>query len=96
MLKSYATSLRLLSDRRDDLVARRTQVLKYLHALLTDLVPGAVPAHFSAATAAALPRRRPTGRRPAIPSIAAASCTVWPAAGSSMEPAVMEDPAYRS
>jgi transposase len=56
-LESHATTLRLLSDRRDDLVARRTQVLNRLHALLADLVPGAVPAHLSADTAAALLRR---------------------------------------
>jgi transposase len=57
MLESHATSLRLLSDRRDDLVARRTQVLNRLHALLADLVPGAVPSRLSAATAAGLLRR---------------------------------------
>jgi transposase len=63
-LESHATTLRLLSDRRDDLVARRTQVLNRLHALLADLIPGTVPPRLSAATAAALLRR---GRPPAGP-----------------------------
>ena len=63
-LESHATTLRLLSDRRDDLVARRTQVLNRLHALLADLVPGTVPSRLSAATAAALLRR---SRPPAGP-----------------------------
>jgi len=56
-LESHATTLRLLSDRRDDLVARRTQVLNRLHALLADLVPGSVPQRLSVDTAAALLRR---------------------------------------
>jgi transposase len=61
-LESHATTLRLLSDRRDDLVARRTQVLNRLHALLAELVPGTVPAHLSADRAAALLRGvRPSG-----------------------------------
>jgi transposase len=63
-LESHATTLRLLSDRRDDLVARRTQVLNRLHALLADLVPGTVPPRLSADTAAALLRR---SRPPAGP-----------------------------
>jgi len=63
-IEGHAATLRLLSDRRDDLVARRTQVLNRLHALLADLVPGAVPVHLSADTAAALLRR---SRPPAGP-----------------------------
>jgi transposase len=63
-LESHATTLRLLSDRRDDLVARRTQVLNRLHALLADLVPGAVPTRLSTDSAAALLRR---SRPPAGP-----------------------------
>jgi transposase len=56
-LEAYATTLRLLSDRRDDLVARRTQVLNRLHSLLALLAPGRVPPHLSAEQAAALLRR---------------------------------------
>jgi transposase len=55
-VEGHATTLRLLADRRDDLVARRTQVLNRLHALLAALVPGAVPAHLSADRAAGLLR----------------------------------------
>jgi transposase len=56
-----ATSLRLLSDRRDDLVARRTQCLNRLHALLAQLLPGLVARRLSADRAAGLLR----GLRPA-------------------------------
>jgi transposase len=55
-VESHATTLRLLSDRRDDLVARRTQGLNRLHALLADLVPGSVPRRLSVETATALLR----------------------------------------
>jgi transposase len=56
-IEDHATTLRLLSDRRNDLVARRTQVLNRLHALLANLVPGTVTAHLSADSAAVLLRR---------------------------------------
>jgi transposase len=56
-VEGHAASLRLLSDRRDDLVARRTQVLNRLHVLLAELLPGAVPVHLSAERAAVLLRR---------------------------------------
>ena len=46
-LEAHATTLRLLSDRRDDLVARRTQVINRLHSLLALLAPGRVPPHLS-------------------------------------------------
>jgi transposase len=64
-LDGHAATLRLLSDRRDDLVARRTQVLNRLHALLADLAPGTVPRRLSADRAAALLRgiRTPAGPR---------------------------------
>ena len=55
--EGHAAPLRLLSDRRDALVARRTQVLNRLHGPLADLLPGTVPPHLSADTAAALLRR---------------------------------------
>jgi transposase len=63
-IEGQAATLRLLSDRRDDLVARRTQVLNRLHALLIDLMPGGVTARLSADAAAALLRR---SRPPAGP-----------------------------
>src|SRR5215211_4353935 len=39
--------LRLLSERREDLVAERTRALDRLHGLLRDLVPGGVPGTLS-------------------------------------------------
>ena len=65
VLEDHAATLRLLSDRRDDLVARRTQVVNRLHALLAELAPGAVPRRLSADRAAALLRgiRTPAGPR---------------------------------
>ena len=56
-LDAHATTLRLLSDRRDDLVARRTQVINRLHSLLASLAPGRVPPHLSVEQAATLLRR---------------------------------------
>jgi transposase len=40
--------LRLLSERREDLVAERTRALNRLHALLRDLLPGGVAGKLSA------------------------------------------------
>ena len=57
VLEDHAATLRLLSDRRDDVVARRTEVINRLHALLSELLPGAVPAPLSVDQAAALLRR---------------------------------------
>ena len=57
VLEDHAATLRLLSDRRDDVVARRTEVITRLHALLSELLPGAVPAPLSVDQAAALLRR---------------------------------------
>jgi hypothetical protein len=39
-LEDQTVVLRLLSDRRDDLVAERTRTLSRLHVLLADLHPG--------------------------------------------------------
>ena len=44
--------LRLLSERREDLVAERTRALNRLHALLRDLLPGGVTGKLSADRAA--------------------------------------------
>lgn len=52
-----STTLRLLSDRRDDLVARRTQSLNRLHALLGELAPGQARQRLSAESAAVLLRK---------------------------------------
>jgi transposase len=48
--------LRLLSERREDLVAERTRALNRLHALLRDLLPGGVAGKLSAERAARLLR----------------------------------------
>jgi transposase len=55
-------ALRLLSERREDLVAKRTRALNRLHGLLRDLVPGGVAGTLSAPRAARILRRiRPQG-----------------------------------
>jgi len=48
--------LRLLSERREDLVAERTRALNRLHALLRDLLPGGVARTLSADRAARILR----------------------------------------
>ena len=54
--------LRLLSERREDLVAERTRALNRLHGLLRDLVPGGVARTLSADRAARILRSiRPKG-----------------------------------
>jgi transposase len=60
---SVYEALRLLGDRRQDLVARRTQCFNRLHVLLADLLPGQVRRGISSDEAAALLRqvRAPTG-----------------------------------
>jgi transposase len=49
-------ALRLLSERREDLVAERTRALNRLHGLLRDLVPGGVAGTLSADRAARILR----------------------------------------
>jgi transposase len=56
-LEDQTVIFRLLSDRRDDLVAERTRTLSRLHVLLADLQPGGAARELSAARAAALLRR---------------------------------------
>jgi transposase len=54
--------LRLLSERRENLVTERTRALNRLHALLRDLVPGGVAGRLSANRAARILRGiRPRG-----------------------------------
>jgi hypothetical protein len=56
-LEDQAVIFRLLSDRRDDLVAERTRILSRLHVLLADLHPGGAKRELSATRAAALLRQ---------------------------------------
>ncbi len=55
--EDQTTILRLLTERRDDLVAERTRLLNRLHVLLRDLVSGGAPTALSADKAAALLKR---------------------------------------
>jgi transposase len=60
--EAASEALRLLSERREDLVAERTRALNRLHALLRDLVPGGVARSLSADRAARILRGiRPKG-----------------------------------
>jgi transposase len=60
--EAEAEVLRLLSERRGDLVAERTRAFNRLHGLLRDLVPGGVPGTLSAPRAARILRGiRPQG-----------------------------------
>jgi transposase len=60
--EAASEALRLLSERREDLVAERTRALNRLHALLRDLVPGGVAGKLSADRAARILRGiRPKG-----------------------------------
>ncbi|MET8249414.1 IS110 family transposase [Streptomyces sp. NPDC005202] len=52
--ENQTTILRLLTERRNDLVHERTRVLNRLHAVLRDLLPGGAPTGLSADKAAAL------------------------------------------
>jgi hypothetical protein len=56
-LEDHTVILRLLSDRRDDLVAEPAPTLSRLHVLLADLHPGAAARELSATRAAGLLRR---------------------------------------
>jgi transposase len=60
--EAASEALRLLSERREDLVAERTRALNRLHGLLRDLVPGGVARTLSADRAARTLRSiRPQG-----------------------------------
>jgi transposase len=54
--EAASEALRLLSERREDLVAERTRALNRLHGLLRDLVPGGVTGTLSAHRAARILR----------------------------------------
>jgi transposase len=53
-VEDQATVLHLLTKRRQDLVAARTQIINQLHQLLVDLVPGGARRNLTAKRAAAL------------------------------------------
>jgi transposase len=57
VLEDHTRGLRLLSDRRHQLAAARTQAVSRLHGLLVELVEGGAPQRLSATTAAAMLRR---------------------------------------
>jgi transposase len=60
--EAASEALRLLSERREDLVAERTRALNRLHGLLRDLLPGGVAGKLSADRAARILRGiRPKG-----------------------------------
>jgi transposase len=60
--EAASETMRLLSERREDLVAERTRALNRLHALLRDLLPGGVAGKLSAERAARILRSiRPKG-----------------------------------
>jgi transposase len=60
--EAASEALRLLSERREDLVAERTRALNRLHGLLRDLLPGGVAGKLSAPRAARILRSiRPQG-----------------------------------
>jgi transposase len=62
-VEDHTMALRLLSERRDDLVAERTRTLSRLHVLLCDLQPGGAERNLTAQRAAALlGRLRPIAR----------------------------------
>jgi transposase len=75
--------LRLLSERREDLVAERTRALNRLHGFLRDLVAGGVPGTLSTHRAARILRGiRPQGtsarvRRRLASEIPCATCGPW-------------------
>jgi transposase len=55
--EDQTTILRLLSERRDDLVNERTRLLNRLHVLLRDMTPGGAPKDLSASKAANILKR---------------------------------------
>jgi hypothetical protein len=75
-LEDHTVVLRLLSDRRDDLVAERTRTLSRLHVLLSDLQPGGANRELTAARAAAL-LRRSTRSLPLMSSASGSPASCW-------------------
>ena len=80
-VEDQAVVLHLLTKRRQDLVAARTQTINRLHRLLMDLVPGGASRNLTAKRAAACCRDgpRPERRR----SLAGSSrASLWPTSAS--------------
>ena len=61
---AHATAMRLLSERREDLVQERTRALNRLHTLLRELLPGGVPTKLHADEASRALRRVRSGSAP--------------------------------
>jgi transposase len=81
-LEDHTVVFRLLSDRRDDLVAERTRTLSRLHVLLSDLHPGGANRERTATRAAALLRQvRPITVSTSSASASPTSC--WPTCAAS-------------
>ena len=76
-LEDQTVIFRLLSDRRDDLVAERTRILSRLHVLLADLQPGGATRELTAARAATL-LRQTTRSPPSTPSASGSPTNCWP------------------
>lgn len=62
--ENHVVVLRLLSDRRDDIVSQRTRIMNRLQVLLRDLEPGGAPRQLSTVAAAAFL----AGTRPLSPA----------------------------
>lgn len=62
--EEHAEVLRMLSERREDLIKERTRTLNRLHGLLRDLLPGGAPKNLSAEKAARVLRSVPRSVRP--------------------------------
>ncbi len=78
--------LRLLSERREDLVAERTRALNRLHGLLRDLLPGGVSGTLPADRVASILRGiRPKGGAPRP-----ASGGAWPRGGAARRPRTLD------
>jgi transposase len=74
-LEDQTVVFRLLSDRRDDLVAERTRILSRLHVLLADLYPGGAKRELTAARAATCcARRTPSPRSTSNANASPVSC----------------------
>jgi transposase len=69
--EEQAEVLRMLSERREDLIKERTRTLNRLHGLLRDLLPGGAPKNLSAEKAARVLRgvRPPACARAAVPHV---------------------------
>jgi transposase len=89
-VEDQATVLHLLTKRRQDLVAARTQTINRLHRLLMDLIPGGARRNLTAKRAAALLAAvRPTGA-PAVTRWELASELVADVRGLEQRIAVVE------